>query len=64
VQNKLAETKPDLVVIGLRLGTGDSLELVKAIKAQIPDSLVLVYSLLGKPSLPSERCVPAHKATS
>ena len=44
VQNKLAETKPRLVLIGLRLGTGDSLELVKAIKAQIPDSLVLVYS--------------------
>jgi DNA-binding NarL/FixJ family response regulator len=44
VQNKLAETKPRLVLIGLRLGAGDSLELVKAIKAQIPELLVLVYS--------------------
>lgn len=44
VQNKLTETKPHLVLIGLRLGTGDSLELVKAIRAQIPDLLVLVYS--------------------
>ena len=31
-------------MIGLRLGTGDSLELVKAMKAQISDLLVLVYS--------------------
>ena len=37
VQNKLAETNPRLVLIGLRLGAGDSLELVKAIRAQIPD---------------------------
>jgi len=44
VQNQLAETKPRLVLIGLRLGAGDSLELLKAIKAQIPDLLVLVYS--------------------
>ena len=44
VHNTLAETKPHLIVIGLRLGTGDSLELVKAIKAQLPDLLVLVYS--------------------
>ena len=44
VQNKLTETKPRLVLIGLRLGAGDSLELVKAIKAQIPGLLVLVYS--------------------
>src|SRR6266550_1348882 len=44
VQNKLAETKPHLIVVGLRLGAGDSLELVKAVKAQIPGLLVLVYS--------------------
>jgi DNA-binding NarL/FixJ family response regulator len=44
VQNKLAETKPHLIVVGLRLGTGDCLELVKAVKAQIPGLLVLVYS--------------------
>src|ERR1051326_8775052 len=44
VQSRLAETKPHVVLIGLRLGAGDSLELVKAIKAQVPDLLVLVYS--------------------
>jgi DNA-binding NarL/FixJ family response regulator len=44
VQNKLTETKPRLLLIGLRLGAGDSLELVKAVKAQIPELLVLVYS--------------------
>jgi DNA-binding NarL/FixJ family response regulator len=32
------------MVIGLRLGAGDSLELVKAAKARIPELLVLVYS--------------------
>jgi DNA-binding NarL/FixJ family response regulator len=41
---KLAECKPHLLVIGLRLGTGDSLEFVKALKAQYPGLLIIVYS--------------------
>ncbi len=44
VRDKLAECMPHLLVIGLRLGTGDSLELVKALKKQYRELLILVYS--------------------
>jgi DNA-binding NarL/FixJ family response regulator len=44
IRAKLAETRPHLLVIGLRLGTGDSLEFVKGLKAQNPGLLILVYS--------------------
>jgi len=43
-RTKLADCKPHLLVIGLRLGTGDSLEFVKALKAQYPRLLIIVYS--------------------
>ena len=43
-QNKIGECKPQLVVTALRLGAGDSLEFVKALKAQYPSLLILVYS--------------------
>jgi DNA-binding NarL/FixJ family response regulator len=43
-RTKLAECKPHLLVIGLRLGTGDSLEFVKAVKAQYPGLPIIVYS--------------------
>ena len=43
-RTKLAECKPHLLVIGLRLGTGDTLELIKALKAQYPELLILVFS--------------------
>src|SRR5205823_4149298 len=43
-RNKLAECKPHLLLIALRLGTGDSLEFVKALKAEKPGLLILVYS--------------------
>ncbi len=43
-RTKLAECKPHLLVIGLRLGTGDSLEFVKALKAQYPGLRIIVYS--------------------
>src|SRR5438477_10902669 len=43
-RNKLAECKPRLLLIALRLGTGDSLEFVKALKAEQPALLILVYS--------------------
>src|SRR5260370_5929111 len=35
-RTKLAKCEPHLLVIRLRLGTGDSLEFVKAVKKQIP----------------------------
>src|SRR5438045_8203930 len=43
-RTKLADCKPRLLVIGLRLGTGDSLEFVKALKAQYPGLLIIIYS--------------------
>src|SRR5438132_7354197 len=43
-RNKIAECKPQLLVIALRLGAGDSLEFVKALKAQQSGLLILVYS--------------------
>jgi len=43
-RTKLADCKPHLLVIGLRLGTGDSLEFVKALKVQYPGLLIIVYS--------------------
>jgi DNA-binding NarL/FixJ family response regulator len=43
-RNKIAEWKPQFLLIALRLGTGDSLEFVKALKAERPGLLILVYS--------------------
>jgi DNA-binding NarL/FixJ family response regulator len=43
-RNKIAEYKPHLLVTALRLGTGDSLEFVKALKTERPGLLILVYS--------------------
>src|SRR5215471_19385742 len=41
---KIAESKPHLLVIGLRLGAADCIEFVKALKVQSPGLLILVYS--------------------
>src|ERR1043166_7173528 len=41
---KIAECKPHLLVIGLRLGAADCVEFVKALKVQSPGLLILVYS--------------------
>src|SRR5437870_3152276 len=43
-RDKVAECKPQILVIALRLGTGDSLEFVKAMKAERPGLLILIYS--------------------
>src|SRR5437660_7038273 len=43
-RNKLATCKPQLLISALRLGAGDSLEFVKALKAEQPALLILVYS--------------------
>ncbi|MGA7274378.1 MAG: response regulator transcription factor, partial [Candidatus Udaeobacter sp.] len=43
-RNEIAKCKPQLLITALRLGTGDSLEFVKALKAERPGLLVLVYS--------------------
>lgn len=43
-QNKISECKPHLLLTAFRLGTGDSLEFVQALKAEKPGLLILVYA--------------------
>ena len=43
-RHKIQESKPHLLLTALRLGTGDSLEFLKALKSERPDLLILVYS--------------------
>src|SRR5215831_2762269 len=43
-RHKLQECKPQLLLTALRLGTGDSLEFLKALKSESPALLILVYS--------------------
>ena len=43
-RNRIADFKPHLMVTALRLGTGDSLEFVKALKSERPGLLILIYS--------------------
>jgi DNA-binding NarL/FixJ family response regulator len=44
VQNALTECRPDLVLLGLRLGNGDTLEFIKVLKAQNPKLRILAFS--------------------
>src|SRR5947208_4574377 len=44
VQNVLKGCKPDLVLLGLQLGTGDTLEFIKALNAQYCDLRILLFS--------------------
>ena len=43
-RDKIAQCKPQLLLTALRLGNGDSLEFVKALKGEQPELLILVYS--------------------
>jgi DNA-binding NarL/FixJ family response regulator len=43
-RSEIAKSKPHLLITALRLGTGDSLEFVKALRAEKPGLLILVYS--------------------
>jgi DNA-binding NarL/FixJ family response regulator len=43
-RNKIHECKPHLLLTALRLGTGDSLEFLKALKSERAALLILVYS--------------------
>lgn len=43
-RSEIARSKPQLLITALRLGTGDSLEFVKALRAEKPGLLILVYS--------------------
>jgi DNA-binding NarL/FixJ family response regulator len=42
-RSKIAEGKPHLLVTALRLGNGDRLEFLKALKAENPGLMILVY---------------------
>ena len=43
-RSKISEHKPDLLLTALRLGIGDSLEFIKALKVQAPGLLILMYA--------------------
>src|SRR6266446_10703726 len=43
-RHKIQESKPHLLLTALRLGTGDSLEFLKALKSERPTLLIVVYS--------------------
>jgi len=43
-RSKIAECKPHLLLTAFRLGTGDTLEFVRALKAEKPGLLILVYA--------------------
>jgi DNA-binding NarL/FixJ family response regulator len=57
-RSKIAQCQPQLVLTGLRLGTGDSLKSIKKLKAEIPRLLILVYSALEE-SIFAERAMRA-----
>jgi len=60
-RDKIAECKPRLLVIALRLGTGDTLEFVKALKAERTGLLILVYSAFEE-AIFAERALHAGAA--
>jgi DNA-binding NarL/FixJ family response regulator len=43
-RSKIAECKPHLLLTAFRMGTGDTLEFVQALKAEKPGLLILVYA--------------------
>jgi DNA-binding NarL/FixJ family response regulator len=57
-RRKIAECNPHLLLTALRVGTGDSLEFVKALKAENPGLLILVYSMFEE-SIFAERALRA-----
>lgn len=57
-RSKIAQCQPQLVLTGLRLGTGGSLKSIRKIKAEMPRLRVLVYSALEE-SIFAERAMRA-----
>jgi DNA-binding NarL/FixJ family response regulator len=43
-RSKISECKPHLLLTSFRLGSGDTLEFVQALKAEKPELLILVYA--------------------
>jgi DNA-binding NarL/FixJ family response regulator len=62
-RNEIAKCKPQLLVTALRLGTGDSLEFVKALKAEKPGLLILGYSAFEEATSQSAPRAPAQTVT-
>jgi DNA-binding NarL/FixJ family response regulator len=60
-RDEIAKCKPQLLVTALRLGAGDSLEFVKALRAERPGLLILVYSAFEE-SIFAERALRAGAA--
>ena len=58
VQMALTGCKPDLILLGLRLGTGDTLEFIKTLRAHYPKLLILVFSQFEE-TIFAERAVRA-----
>ena len=57
-RHEIAKSKPQLLLTALRLGSGDSLEFVKALRAEKPGLLILVYSAFEE-SIFAERTLRA-----
>ena len=57
-RSEIAKSKPQLLITALRLGIGDSLEFVKALRAEKPGLLILVYSAFEE-AIFAERTVRA-----
>ena len=54
----LERNKPDLLLLDLRLKSGDSIELMKSVRARFPDTRILVISQQEE-TLFAERCLRA-----
>src|SRR5215472_8413482 len=57
-RHKLNECRPPVLLTALRLGTGDTLEFVKALKAERPGLLIVVFSAFEE-TIFAERAVRA-----
>ncbi len=57
-RSKIAECKPHLLLTAFRLGTGDTLEFLRALKAEKPGLLILVYAAF-KEGIFAERALRA-----
>src|ERR1044071_2824884 len=60
-RNKIAECKPQLLLTALRLGAGDTLEFVKALRGERSGLLILIYSAFEE-AIFAERALRAGAA--
>ena len=60
----IREAKPDLVIVDISLKDSDGIELLKELKAQVPDLPVLVLSMHDEKLYAERAAAPAPTATS